>query len=193
MATAMKTDTPISQAAHRVAQRIVTTVKQICATNDSAKGLCPKPSNLMLMKAEERFHDIIVARVQRDLNADYQVNAVSIVDGTHGSVAAVIEAAAEEAIKGQKALLLIGHMNRICPVECEVKDKPAVHARIAARSCQTNRGTQDLFARWAEEDQIAELTRWTLASVMFMSLSCFIELVSQRYPLDNIILLKSGI
>lgn len=34
--------------------------------------------------------------MQRDLNADFQVNAVSTVNGTYGSVAAVIDAAAEE-------------------------------------------------------------------------------------------------
>ena len=40
----------------------------------------------------------------------------------------------------------------------------------------------DPFARQAEEDQIAELTRWTQASVTSMTLPRFLELASHRYP-----------
>lgn len=40
----------------------------------------------------------------------------------------------------------------------------------------------DLFVRQAEEDQIAELARFTLRSVSFMDLPRFVELASHRFP-----------
>jgi len=47
----------------------------------------------------------------------------------------------------------------------------------------------DLFVRQVEEDQIAELARFTLQSVSFMDLPRFLELASHRFPyvLDTIV------